>query len=216
MTQLWDVLRISCRKWLADSGQEMSAYGNGRLIAQRTMVHGASLKEALDRAHELLQLVDLDGRAAERYPNEFLGGQRQRIGVARALALRPEVLVADEPASALDVSVQAQVLWLLADIRERFDLTMLFNDARPADRHPGLRQPCSDTSRRDCRVRHDRGYLHACPAALHARAAWCGAGQRLGDPGLRERTIRHDGGTASRGHCPCGPNVTHSRSRCPT
>lgn len=111
------------------------------VISEPLIVHGklsASARRA--RAEELLNAVGLDPSALRRFPHEFSGGQRQRIGIARALALRPKFIVADEPVSALDVSVGAQIVNLMAQLQREFGLTYLFiSHSMPAVRYLATR-----------------------------------------------------------------------------
>ena len=153
------------------------------IIGEPLVVHGvAEGKEIQENVENLLELVKLNPAFASRYPHEFSGGQRQRIGVARALALQPSLIVCDEPISALDVSIQAQVVNLLEELQEKFNLTYLFIahdlsmvrhiSSRVAVMYLGIIVEIAD-----------RVDLYDNPSApLHPGAAFCGPDPR---PGFR-------------------------------
>jgi peptide/nickel transport system ATP-binding protein len=163
----------------------------GAIVEEGLVIHGeGSPAERRARVLELFELVGLDGGMAERRPHEFSGGQRQRIGIARALALKPAFLVADEPVSALDVSVQAQVLNLLMDLQERLGLTLLLvaHDLRLV-RHLCTRAAVMYRGR--IVEAGDAGAVFRAPAHPYTRALM--SAMPVPVPGGGEPRVRYDG-----------------------
>ena len=149
---------------------------NPRLTVRRALSEGpVNFGESADvvdrRMREMLALVRLDASAIDRYPHEFSGGQRQRLSIARALMMEPELLVADEAVSALDVSVQAQILSLLEDIRDRLNLEHRLHHPRPARRGAALPSHPGDAARRRRRAGRGAADLRRPAASLYPRAA---------------------------------------------
>ena len=151
----------------------------GSIIGEPLEIHNlAKGKAKQERVQELLRLVGLNPYFANRYPHEFCGGQRQRIGIARALAVEPQFIVCDEPISALDVSIQAQIINLLEELQEKLGPDLPVHRPRPGRGAPHLGPRGGHVRRQARRADRPRRALRESAAPVHAGAALGGAGPR--------------------------------------
>lgn len=180
------------------------------ILAQPMLYHGVSDKKTIDTdLKQLLDMVGLPQSALLKYPHEFSGGQRQRIGIAKALSLKPEFIVCDEPVSALDVSIQAQILNLIRELQNELGLTSLF-----VGHGLGAVRYVSDRSQsciweRSLRLQMPRGIY----ASVHPYTKALDTGSTVADPGRREeKSAVLTGEVASAVHPPKGCRF---HPRCP-